>query len=177
MPQQFVLNFQRKIKEAFDPNGLGDRNYPWLPEGWGQQKTIAAGSAAVAGVGKPWNRYFQKDAAAKADPISGQAPDKLLFCAGGEWKVSKTAKYMPCFDPSTGAVIAQAPCCTAEEVEETIAAAAKAFPAWRDTPVAKRVQVLFRMKMLSEHEHLDELTELLARENGKKWGRGAGRRP
>ncbi|MBK8595370.1 MAG: FAD-binding oxidoreductase [Holophagales bacterium] len=53
MPQQFVLNFQRKIKEAFDPNGLGDRNYPWLPEGWGQQKTIAAGSAAVAGVGKP----------------------------------------------------------------------------------------------------------------------------
>ena len=31
MPQQFVLNFQRKIKEAFDPNGLGDRLYPTLP--------------------------------------------------------------------------------------------------------------------------------------------------
>lgn len=52
LPQQFVLNFQRKIKEAFDPNGLGDRNYPWLPEGWGPQKSIAAGEAA-AGVGKP----------------------------------------------------------------------------------------------------------------------------
>jgi hypothetical protein len=36
MPQQLVLNFQRKIKEAFDPNSLGDRNYPWLPEGWGE---------------------------------------------------------------------------------------------------------------------------------------------
>jgi hypothetical protein len=35
-PQTFVFEFQRKIKEAFDPNGLGDRNYPWLPEGWGK---------------------------------------------------------------------------------------------------------------------------------------------
>jgi hypothetical protein len=32
MPQQFVLKFQTKIKEAFDPNGLGDRNYQWLPK-------------------------------------------------------------------------------------------------------------------------------------------------
>jgi glycolate oxidase len=34
MPQQFVLKFQSKIKEAFDPNSLGDRNYQTLPEGW-----------------------------------------------------------------------------------------------------------------------------------------------
>jgi hypothetical protein len=39
-PQTFVFNFNRKIKEAFDPNSLGDRNYPWLPEGW-RQKTKA----------------------------------------------------------------------------------------------------------------------------------------
>ncbi len=38
-PQQFVLKFQTKIKEAFDPNALGDRNYQWLPEGWGQPAT------------------------------------------------------------------------------------------------------------------------------------------
>jgi hypothetical protein len=36
MPQKFVLNFQRKLKEVFDPNQLGDRNYPWLSEGWGE---------------------------------------------------------------------------------------------------------------------------------------------
>ncbi len=36
-PQTFVFNFNRKIKEAYDPNSLGDRNYPWLPEGWGQK--------------------------------------------------------------------------------------------------------------------------------------------
>jgi len=36
MPQRFALDFQRKIKEAFDPNCLGDRNYQWIPEKWGQ---------------------------------------------------------------------------------------------------------------------------------------------
>jgi len=41
MPQTFVLHFQRKIKEAFDPNSLGDRNYPWLPKGMGQPNAIA----------------------------------------------------------------------------------------------------------------------------------------
>ena len=25
-----------RSKQAFDPNSLGDRNYPWLPEGWAQ---------------------------------------------------------------------------------------------------------------------------------------------
>jgi hypothetical protein len=48
MPQQFVLNFQRKIKEAFDPNSLGDRNYPWLPESWGQEAVVAAAAADTA---------------------------------------------------------------------------------------------------------------------------------
>ncbi len=118
-------------------------------------------------------RYYEIEAGAKADPLNGEAPKKLLYYAGGEWKESKTAKYMPCYDPSTGAVIAQAPCCTAAEVEEAVAAAAKAYPAWRDTPVTKRVQVLFRLKVLLD-EHLDELTELLARENGKKWDEAQG---
>jgi len=41
LPQRFVLDFQRKIKEAFDPNGLGDRNYQWLPEKWGRRPALA----------------------------------------------------------------------------------------------------------------------------------------
>jgi hypothetical protein len=40
-PQPFVFNFQRKIKEAVDPNYLGDRNYAWLPEGWGEKQPAA----------------------------------------------------------------------------------------------------------------------------------------
>jgi malonate-semialdehyde dehydrogenase (acetylating)/methylmalonate-semialdehyde dehydrogenase len=113
------------------------------------------------------SRYFSIAAGEQPDSISHVAPRKLKYCAGGQWKESATTKYMSCYNPSTGAVIAQAPQCTEAEVEEAIAAAERAFPAWRDTPVSKRVQVLFRMKQMLE-EHLDELTYLCAQENGKK---------
>jgi len=93
------------------------------------------------------------------------AAKKLPYYAAG-WKQSKTSKYMDCFDPSTGEVIAQAPQCTVDEVNEAVAAAAAAFPAWADTPPNKRVQVLFRMKTLLD-KHLDELTRLVATEHGK----------
>jgi acyl-CoA reductase-like NAD-dependent aldehyde dehydrogenase len=49
----------------------------------------------------------------------------------------------------------------------------KGFSRWRDTPVTKRTQVLFKMKQLLD-EHLDELTYLCAQENGKKWDEGMG---
>jgi malonate-semialdehyde dehydrogenase (acetylating)/methylmalonate-semialdehyde dehydrogenase len=119
------------------------------------------------------DRYYFLSSDEKPDPISGVPAKRLKYCAGGVWKASETEKYMPCYDPSTGAVIAYAPQCTAKEVEETIEAAAKAYPAWRDTPVTKRVQVLFRMKHLLD-EHLDELTYLCAQENGKKWDEAMG---
>jgi malonate-semialdehyde dehydrogenase (acetylating)/methylmalonate-semialdehyde dehydrogenase len=90
---------------------------------------------------------------------------KLPYYAAG-WKESKTSKYMECFDPSTGEVIALAPQCTTDEVNAAVAAAAAAFPAWADTTPSKRVQVLFRMKTLMD-KHLDEITKLVATENGK----------
>jgi malonate-semialdehyde dehydrogenase (acetylating) / methylmalonate-semialdehyde dehydrogenase len=98
---------------------------------------------------------------------------KLNYYVNGAFHESKTAKYMDCYDPSTGEVIAQAPCCTAEEVEAAIAAAQAAFPAWSDTPAQKRVQVLFRFKALMD-KHVDELTELVAREHGKVWDEAMG---
>jgi malonate-semialdehyde dehydrogenase (acetylating) / methylmalonate-semialdehyde dehydrogenase len=117
--------------------------------------------------------YYFVPEDAKPDPVSGARPKKLKYAAGGQWKESKTAKYMPCYDPSTGAVIASAPQCTADEVGEAIECAVKAFPAWRDTPIPKRVQVLFKMKQLLD-EHLEELTYLCAQENGKKWDEAMG---
>lgn len=93
---------------------------------------------------------------------------RLKYCAGGKWHISKSDNYMPCYNPSTGEVIAYAPQCTADEVESAVQAAKKAFPEWSDTPVSKRVQVLFKMKGLME-QHMEELVHLLAKEQGKKW--------
>jgi malonate-semialdehyde dehydrogenase (acetylating)/methylmalonate-semialdehyde dehydrogenase len=98
---------------------------------------------------------------------------KLKYCVNGEWVTSATETYMNCYNPSTGEVIAHAPQCTAEEVESAVAAAKAAYPEWSNTPVVKRVQVLFKLKTLLE-KHLDELTEILAREMGKAWEEAKG---
>jgi malonate-semialdehyde dehydrogenase (acetylating) / methylmalonate-semialdehyde dehydrogenase len=101
------------------------------------------------------------------------AINKLKYYVNGESLESKTEKYMDCYDPSTGEVIAQAPQCTVAEVESAIGAAQAAFPGWADTPPGKRVQVLFRMKALLD-QHLDELTRLVATEHGKVWDEAMG---
>ncbi len=98
---------------------------------------------------------------------------KLKYFAGGQWIESKTDKYMDVYNPSTGEVQAQTPCCTTEEVNYAVACAKKAFPAWADTPVMKRVQILYRFRELL-NEHMDELTELVAREHGKVWAEAKG---
>ena len=54
--------------------------------------------------------------------------ERKKYCVNGEWLSSKTDKWMPVTDSSTGEVIAEVPCCTAAEVESAIAAADAAFP-------------------------------------------------
>lgn len=98
---------------------------------------------------------------------------KLKYFAGGQWITSKTDKYMDIYNPSTGEVQAQTPCCTEEEVNYAVECAKKAYPAWSDTPVFKRVQILYKFRELLE-EHMDELTELVAREHGKVWAEAKG---
>lgn len=98
---------------------------------------------------------------------------KLKCFINGKWIESKTDKYMDVYDPSTGEVIAQAPCCTEEEVNLAIKAASDAFPKWSSVPPLKRVQVLYRFRELVE-KHLDELTYLVAQENGKVWKEAQG---
>ncbi|MCH5276927.1 MAG: CoA-acylating methylmalonate-semialdehyde dehydrogenase [Desulfovibrionaceae bacterium] len=92
----------------------------------------------------------------------------------GEWKDSaSTAPCRDAYNPSTGEVIAKVPQCTIEELDAAVAAAKAAYPAWSQTPVRSRVQILFRMKALLD-QHLDELTLLLCREQGKTWAESRG---
>ncbi len=84
----------------------------------------------------------------------------------GKYVESKTEKYTDVYNPSTGEVLAKAPQCTSDEVEMAIKAARAAFPAWKEVPAHKRAQLFFNLRNLMR-EHLDELTDLVARENGK----------
>ena len=98
---------------------------------------------------------------------------KMKFFVNGKWLESETTKYMDIYDPSTGEVIARTPGCTETEVNLAIKSAAEAFPAWSDTPAMKRVQVLYKFRELLE-KHLDELTAIVCRENGKVWEEAKG---
>ncbi|SNY91684.1 malonate-semialdehyde dehydrogenase (acetylating) / methylmalonate-semialdehyde dehydrogenase [Cohaesibacter sp. ES.047] len=98
---------------------------------------------------------------------------RLKFCVDNEWRESKTEKFMPVMDPSTGKQTAEAPCCTQDEVDGAVETAAAAFPVWSNTPIPVRIQLMFRFKQLLD-AHLDELTELLATENGKCLGEARG---
>ena len=62
--------------------------------------------------------------------------------------VSDSGRTADVFNPSTGKVIHQVPLASRETIQKAIDAAKAAFPAWRNTPPAKRAQVMFRFKQL-----------------------------
>ena len=49
-------------------------------------------------------------------------------------------------NPATGNVTGQVPLASQATVESAIAAAAEAFPAWRDTSLARRTSVMFAFR-------------------------------
>ena len=67
----------------------------------------------------------------------------------------------PVYNPATGAQTKQVAMASKTTVEDAIAAAEAAFPAWRDTPPAKRARIMFRFKQLLE-EHANEIAAAIA---------------
>ena len=70
------------------------------------------------------------------------------------------------FNPATGQVIRQVALASRTTVEDAIAAAAAAFPEWRDTPPLKRARIMFRFKELLE-QNQDKVSALITEEHGK----------
>ncbi|MGI5174169.1 CoA-acylating methylmalonate-semialdehyde dehydrogenase [Treponema sp. OMZ 840] len=81
---------------------------------------------------------------------------------------SKTDKYNDQYNPSTGEIISRIPQCTKEEIEMAISAAHAAYKGWSATPVLKRTQILYKLRDLII-QNMEELTHLVALENGKNW--------
>ncbi len=83
----------------------------------------------------------------------------------GKWQNS-AAPTEPVYNPADGTVISGVPMCTADDVDAAVQAANAAYPSWRETPVAERVQYFFRFKSLLEQNY-EELARLVTEENGK----------
>lgn len=69
-------------------------------------------------------------------------------------------------NPATGAVTGKVAMGGTATVDEAVAAAKAAFPAWRDTSLSHRAQILFRYRELL-NERKEELAELITAEHGK----------
>ena len=84
----------------------------------------------------------------------------------GKWVDSKATDWQDVINPATGEPIAKVPLSGASEVGAAVEAAAAAYPEWRRTPPADRIQPLFKLKQLLE-DHLYELGCITTQENGK----------
>jgi malonate-semialdehyde dehydrogenase (acetylating)/methylmalonate-semialdehyde dehydrogenase len=76
------------------------------------------------------------------------------------------ARTQDVYDPALGRVTRRVALASAPTVQAAIDAAQAAFPAWRDTPPAKRARIMFRFKQLVE-EHAERLCALITAEHGK----------
>jgi len=70
------------------------------------------------------------------------------------------------YNPSTGEVSKQVALASKATVEQAIAVAEAAYPAWRNTPAIKRARVMFKFKDLLE-QNADKICALIGEEHGK----------
>ncbi|MEN9844610.1 MAG: hypothetical protein RLZZ612_2439 [Pseudomonadota bacterium] len=70
------------------------------------------------------------------------------------------------FNPATGAVSGHVQLADVTTVQQAIANAEAAFPAWRNTPPLKRARVMSKFKELLE-AHADTICQLITAEHGK----------
>ncbi len=86
----------------------------------------------------------------------------------GAWVDSVSGETLDVINPATMEVLAKVPTGdkTASDVERAVACAHEAYLAWKDLPVLKRIQPLFKLKYLLE-QHADELAATITMESGK----------
>jgi len=92
-------------------------------------------------------------------------PPLLGHLIGGQI-VTPGTRRQDVFNPATGRAEKQVLLAERSTVEEAIANAQAAFPAWRNTPPLKRARVMGQFKVLLE-QHADELCALITAEHGK----------
>ncbi|MEK1834681.1 MAG: aldehyde dehydrogenase family protein, partial [Pseudomonas sp.] len=84
----------------------------------------------------------------------------------GQWLDAPDGACQDILNPATGELIGQVPNLGAAEARQAIAAANKAWPAWRALTAKERSQTLKRWHALML-EHADALAEILTLEQGK----------
>ncbi|HLN80618.1 MAG TPA: aldehyde dehydrogenase family protein, partial [Thermoanaerobaculia bacterium] len=97
---------------------------------------------------------------------SSSEVEVLRNFVGGRWVESHANELLDVYNPAKGEVIARTPLSTAEDLDDAVVAAKKAFPEWRDTPAVVRSRALFRFRQLLE-DNFEDLARAVTTEHGK----------
>lgn len=91
----------------------------------------------------------------------------------GSWINSTATSTYNVVNPATEETLAETPLGKAEDVNQAVLSAKKAFESWSITPVIERVQPFFKLKMLLE-EHKGQIATLIVKEHGKTFREAKG---
>ncbi|KAL6706440.1 hypothetical protein ACN47E_005546 [Coniothyrium glycines] len=90
--------------------------------------------------------------------------DKFYNIIDGKQRGSDQAHHG--INPTSGQELWEVPIGTEQDLNDAVAAARKAFPAWRDTPIEHRKELLGKLADLFT-QHSDDFISLLCKESGK----------
>ncbi|KAK0664375.1 Methylmalonate-semialdehyde dehydrogenase [Lasiodiplodia hormozganensis] len=97
----------------------------------------------------------------------------VFFASDNKAVPSKATKWIDVHDPATNNVVTRVPESTDEELREAVKSAEAAFPAWRDTTILRRQQIMFNYVRLIR-ENWDRLAASITLEQGKTFADARG---
>ncbi|KAM3742525.1 hypothetical protein ACB098_07G074600 [Castanea mollissima] len=93
-------------------------------------------------------------------------PPRVPNLIGGRFVDSQSFVSIDVLNPATQQVISQVPLTTNEEFKAAVFAAKRAFPLWRNTPIATRQRIMFKFQELIRRD-IDKLAMNITAEHGK----------
>lgn len=97
--------------------------------------------------------------------LARRAKGEGLLIAG-DWREAEGGRSFPTLDPATGQETGRIAQAGAADVDQAVAAAAAALPAWRATVPVQRAQILWKIAELIE-ANIDDLAQLETLDQGK----------
>lgn len=98
---------------------------------------------------------------------------QLQHWINGEYTSGKPAGEIKIEDPALGEVIATIPSASSEDLDEAVKIAQKAQKEWAKISLAKRVDIMFKMRHLVL-ENQDKMARLIVQEHGKNYSDAIG---
>ncbi len=101
-----------------------------------------------------------------AGESSGAEIAPIHHWIGGRSVAGTSGRTGPVFNPAAGRQTGAVDLASAEEVDSAVQAAKQAFASWRTVSLARRAELMFRIRELV-HERKEEIARILVAEHGK----------